>query len=160
MWCVVPQRCVCVWGGGLGGRAKGNSRGREVLDALGAELIRTPPVNTGDRQPLVVQVCLGWGLQGGWIGRARLQGNRRGAGDVGCARGRAGLHSTHFYRRQATTGHAGDTCVVVGWGAGGGGVTKGRGPDRMLWVGGGRGMRERRGGGDRGCRYGRCVREM
>ena len=33
-----------------------NSRGREMLDALGSELIRTPPVDTGNRRPLVMQV--------------------------------------------------------------------------------------------------------
>lgn len=33
-----------------------NSRGRDMLDALGSELVRTPPVDTGDRRPLVVQV--------------------------------------------------------------------------------------------------------
>jgi hypothetical protein len=36
-----------------------NSRGREMLDALGADLIRTPPVDTGDRRPLVMQVSVG-----------------------------------------------------------------------------------------------------
>lgn len=33
-----------------------NSRGREMLDVLGADLIKTPPVDTGDRRPLVMQV--------------------------------------------------------------------------------------------------------
>jgi 7-hydroxymethyl chlorophyll a reductase len=34
-----------------------NSRGREMLDVLSAgELTRTPPVDTGDRRPLVMQV--------------------------------------------------------------------------------------------------------
>jgi len=33
-----------------------NSRGREMLDALGADLVRTPSVDTGDRRPLVMQV--------------------------------------------------------------------------------------------------------
>jgi hypothetical protein len=34
-----------------------NSRGRELLDSLGAELIRTPPINKGDRRPIVMQVA-------------------------------------------------------------------------------------------------------
>lgn len=33
-----------------------NGRGREMMDALGSELVRTPPVHTGDRRPLVMQV--------------------------------------------------------------------------------------------------------
>jgi hypothetical protein len=33
-----------------------NSRGREMLDVLGAELTRTPAIDTGDRRPLVMQV--------------------------------------------------------------------------------------------------------
>lgn len=35
-----------------------NSRGREMIDVLGSELIRTPAVDTGDRRPLVMQTVI------------------------------------------------------------------------------------------------------
>lgn len=44
-----------------------NSRGREMIDVLGSELIRTPPVDTGDRRPLVMQVNMGWAGGGGVV---------------------------------------------------------------------------------------------
>jgi hypothetical protein len=53
-----------------------NSRGREMIDVLGSELIRTPAVDTGDRRPLVMQVCACRAEFGGGGGREmrRYQG--------------------------------------------------------------------------------------
>lgn len=52
-----------------------NSRGREMLDVLGAELIRTPALDTGDRRPLVMQVGVERVWRGTEGGGAALIGN-------------------------------------------------------------------------------------
>jgi hypothetical protein len=63
-----------------------NQRGADMLAALGGSLQRLPPVSSGDRRPLVMQV-------GGWVGRRGGCRVGRGGGGGGGGGGRGQLCS-------------------------------------------------------------------